>query len=158
MDIGMESIMIRPIKMEEWENAMGLAWKTFLKFEGDDYDQEGIDNFRDFITDQTLRRMFLLGEYILYGAFFRGQIVGVISLRNKTHISLLFVDEEFHRTGIGRRLIYELRDLVAGMGGYGLTVNASPYAVGFYHKIGFVDTDIEQKKDGIRYTPMSWIF
>ena len=158
MDIGIENILIRPVKMEEWENAMGVAWKTFLKFEGQDYTPEGIDNFRDFITDQTLQRMFLLGEYILYGAFFRGQIVGIVSLRNKEHISLLFVDEEFHRMGIGRKLMNEMRKLEQELGGYRLTVHASPYAVGFYHKIGFVDTDLEQIKDGIRYTPMLWIF
>lgn len=158
MDVGIENILVRPVTNEEWENAMGLAWKTFLRFEGTDYTPEGIHNFQDFITDQTLRRMFLQGEYILYGAFFRGCLVGIISLRNKEHISLLFVDEEFHKMGIGRKLIYAIRELEKQIGGYRLTVNASPYGVGFYHKIGFVDTNIEQTKDGIRYTPMSWIF
>lgn len=155
---GIENILVRPVTNEEWENAMGLAWKTFLRFEGIDYTQEGIDNFQDFITDQTLRKMFLKGEYILYGAFFKGMLVGIISLRNKEHISLLFVDEEFHKMGIGRKLVYAMRELEKQLGGYRLTVNASPYGVGFYHKIGFVDTNIEQVKDGIRFTPMSWIF
>ncbi|MCH5281457.1 MAG: GNAT family N-acetyltransferase [Lachnospiraceae bacterium] len=137
---------------------MGLAWKTFLKFEGNDYEPEGIKNFQDFITDQSLRKMFLTGQYILYGAFYRGEIVGVVSLRNKEHISLLFVDEAFHKMGIGRKLINQMQRVARDMGCYRLTVNASPCAVGFYHKVGFVDTNIEQKKDGIRYTPMSWIF
>ena len=35
-----------------------------------------------------------------------------------------------------------------------ITVNASPYAVGFYEKNGFVTLDKEQKTDGIRFTPM----
>ncbi|MDN5360294.1 MAG: hypothetical protein PWQ84_1357, partial [Thermotogaceae bacterium] len=35
-----------------------------------------------------------------------------------------------------------------------LTVNSSPYAVGFYHKMGFKDTDNELEKDGIRFVPM----
>ena len=70
----------------------------------------------------------------------------------------MFVDEEFHKMGIGRKLVYALRELEKQLGGYRLTVNASPYGVGFYHKIGFVDTNIEQVKDGIRFTPMSWIF
>ena len=60
--------------------------------------------------------------------------------------------------GIGRKLIYEIQKLEKRLGGYRLTVYSSPYAVGFYHRIGFVDTNREQKKDGIRYTPMSWIF
>ena len=61
MDIGSQSVEVRPIENNEWEDAMGLAWRTFLKFEGDVYSSEGIQNFRDFITDQTLRRMFLTG-------------------------------------------------------------------------------------------------
>lgn len=158
MDVGIDSILVRPILNKEWENAMGLAWKTFLKFEGDVYTQEGIDNFRDFITDQTLHKMFLKGEYIVYGAFYRGEIVGVISLRNKSHVSLLFVDEAFHKMGIGRKLMHALCKEQREMGGYRLTVNSSPYAVGFYHKIGFVDTNLEQMQDGIRFTPMSWVF
>lgn len=158
MHIGLQSVLIRPIENNEWEDAMGLVWKTFLRFEGDVYSKEGIDNFRDFITDQVLRRMFLAGEYIMYGAFYRGEIVGVASLRNKEHVSLLFVDESFHKNGIGRILIETLRDYEKGIGGYRLTVNASPYAVGFYHRVGFVDTNIQQIKDGICFTPMSWIF
>lgn len=158
MNVGIDNIIVRPITIEEWEDAMGLAWKTFLKYEGDVYTQEGIDNFRDFITDQTLQRMFIVGEYIVYGAFYRGRIVGVISLRNKTHISLLFVDEEFHKMGIGKKLLHALCNRQKELGDFRLTVNSSPYAVGFYHKIGFVDTNLEQVKDGIRFTPMSWIF
>ena len=158
MDIDIDSVLVRPAAVEEWENAMGLAWKTFLKFEGNDYEPEGIKNFQDFITDQSLRKMFLAGKYILYAAFYRGEIVGVVSLRNKEHISLLFVDEAFHKMGIGRKLIVQMQKVAKELGSYRLTVNSSPYGIGFYHKVGFVDTNIEQKRDGIRYTPMSWIF
>lgn len=35
-----------------------------------------------------------------------------------------------------------------------ITVNASPYAVGFYEKNGFTALDKEQEADGIRFTPM----
>ena len=86
MKAGIENIRVRPITIEEWETAMGLAWKTFLKFESRDYEQEGIDNFQDFITDQTLKKMFQLGEYYLYAAFWGSQMVGIISLRDKEHI------------------------------------------------------------------------
>lgn len=158
MVIELQSVEIRPIENDEWEDAMGLAWKTFLRFEGDVYTKEGIDNFRDFVTDQVLRRMFLVGEYIVFGAFFRGEMIGVISLRNKEHVSLLFVDEEYHRNGVGKKLLEELVAFERGIGGYRLTVNSSPYAVDFYHKVGFVDTNLQQIKDGITYTPMSWIF
>ena len=35
-----------------------------------------------------------------------------------------------------------------------VTVNSSPYAVGFYKKLGFVPLGPEKQADGIRFTPM----
>ncbi|WP_168733762.1 GNAT family N-acetyltransferase [Metabacillus sediminilitoris] len=37
-----------------------------------------------------------------------------------------------------------------------LTVNSSPYALGIYHRLGFVESDKEQTINGIRFTPMSY--
>ena len=148
-------IMVRPAYREEWDDAMALAWRTFMKFEAKDYTPEGIESFRDFITDTVLHRMFVMGAYQLFGAYDNGKMVGMISLRNETHISLLFVDEKYHRIGIGRRLIEYVSDYVLNEEGHRLiTVNAAPYATGFYHRVGFIDTDTEQTNDGIRYTPM----
>ena len=39
---------------------------------------------------------------------------------------------------------------------FAITVNSSPYAVPVYHKLGFVDTDVGQISDGMRYTPMKY--
>ena len=85
-------------------------------------------------------------------------LVHIHSPNHQSHISLLFVDEEFHKMGVGRKLVHALCKIQREIGSYRLTVNSSPYAVGFYHKVGFVDTNLEQAKDGIRFTPMSWIF
>ena len=52
---------IRSAYRDEWDDAMTLAWKTFMQFEADIYTDEGIRNFEDFITDTTLHRMFLMG-------------------------------------------------------------------------------------------------
>lgn len=146
---------VRPAYREEWDDAMALAWRTFMRFEAGDYTQEGIKSFQDFITDSVLHRMFLMGAYQLFVAQERGRIVGMISLRNETHISLLFVDAAYHKRGIGRKLIEYVSDYVCNEEGYRrITVNAAPYAVGFYHKLNFRDTQEEQTSDGIRYTPM----
>ena len=101
---------IRSAYRDEWDDAMALAWRTFLRFEADIYTAEGIRHFEDFITDTTLHRMFLLGAYQMFVALDHNRIVGMITLRNASHISLLFVDEKYHRQGIGRALIEYLRD------------------------------------------------
>ena len=45
------AISVRPAYREEWDDAMALAWRTFMRFEAQDYTQEGIKSFQDFITD-----------------------------------------------------------------------------------------------------------
>lgn len=88
-------------------------------------------------------------------AYHEGKVVGIISLRNDKHISLLFVDRNYHRRGIGRALILALAEYARKeMGQNMLTVNASPYGVEFYHRLGFKDLGSERQQDGIIYTPM----
>lgn len=149
---------VRSAYQDEWDDAMALAWKTFMQFEADVYTAEGIRNFEDFITDTTLHRMFIMGVYQMFVALDRKQIVGMLTLRNTSHISLLFVDEKYHRRGIGRALIEYLREYLLSEAGISrITVNAAPYGVAFYHKLGFRDLRPEEEKDGIRYTPMEFI-
>lgn len=150
--------LVRSAYREEWDDAMALAWKTFLQFEADVYTAEGIRNFEDFITDTTLHRMFVMGAYQMFVALDQKKIVGMITLRNGSHISLLFVDAQYHRQGIGRALIEHLREYLLSEAGVSrITVNAAPYGVAFYHKLGFQDLRPEEEKDGIRYTPMEFI-
>lgn len=152
------SYEIRPAKSDEWEEAMGLAWKTFLEFEADDYAPEGIRSFEDFITDSGLKRMFLAGGYQMLTAYDHGRMVGMITLRNENHISLLFVDKSYHRRGIGKALIRRMAEYVRDRAGRErLTVNASPYGAAFYHRIGFRDLGPEKRQDGIIFTPMEYI-
>lgn len=151
-------IQIRRANIYDWDEAIALAWRTFLKFEAKDYGQEGIDSFREFLSDALLRRMFLTGEYPVFIALDNGKQAGMISLRNRKHISLLFVEEGHHHRGIGRRLIERLEDYSRReYGERKITVNAAPYAVGFYHQIGFEDVAPPLSKDGIIYTPMEKI-
>lgn len=146
---------IRFTDNEEWEEAMGLVWKVFLEFEGDVYSREGIQSFEDFITSTSLKRMFVLGAYQMMGAYDNGKLIGIISLRNESHISLLFVDKNYHKRGIGRALVLALAVYArTEMGQEKLTVNASPYGVGFYHRLGFGDVGPQREQDGIIYTPM----
>lgn len=146
---------IRKAKEKEWDEAMELAFQTFLKYEAREYGEEGIKSFSTFITDTMLKNFFLLGEYKMFIAETDNKIIGLISLRSGNHISLLFVDEKYHRMGIGKALVsYVLNYLSMSTHFNKITVNASPYGIPFYHEIGFKDMGPLTKKDGIIYTPM----
>lgn len=149
------TIQIRRANIYDWDEAITLAWRTFLKFEAKEYGQEGVKSFRDFLSDSLLHRMFLKGEYPMFIALDGEKQAGMISLRNKRHISLLFVEEGHHHRGIGRALIECMEKYIRNeYQERTITVNAAPYAIGFYHQIGFEDVAPQLTKDGIIYTPM----
>lgn len=152
---------IAKAELNDWEPAMEMVWKTFLKFEAPEYGEEGVKNFLDFISGQQLYQMFMLGEYPMWIALEEAddipkkrKIVGVGSLRAGNHISLLFVDEDYQRRGIGKMLVKTMQAHSATQGKIKLTVNSSPYGEDFYHKLGFMDTEKKLRTDGIIYTPM----
>ena len=147
--------MVRCAYHADWDGAMKLAWDTFARFNAPDYSQEGIENFRKFISDDMLRKMFVAGHYQLFVATEGDKYVGMLSLREKKHISLLFVDGDYHRCGVATALLNFVRQYALYEEGIEfLTVNASPYAVKFYLNKGFRPLSAETMADGIRFTPM----
>ncbi|MBQ9142932.1 MAG: GNAT family N-acetyltransferase, partial [Lachnospiraceae bacterium] len=74
---------VRWARPEEWTSAMDMIWKTFLKFEGNDYSPEGIRNFLDFITDEELFKDFLMGRYLMMLALANGKVIGVATVRDR---------------------------------------------------------------------------
>lgn len=140
---------------DEWDRAMEVAWRTFQRFEASDYTQEGVDSFRSFITDDILHRMFRVGSYELFLAMHDGDILGMITLRNISHISLLFVEEAYHRRGIGRALVeYVETYLKEETGASFITVDSSPYGIAFYESLGFIARGGLTTTQGITYLPM----
>lgn len=146
---------VRWAKTEEWAPAMKMIWKTFLKFEGEDYSPEGIQNFFDFISDDNLYRAFLRGDYQMMVALDENRVIGAASIRNYNHLSLLFVDEEYHYRGVGRALMKKMFEyLKTEAGERYMSLTSSPYAVDFYHKLGFRTVKPEEEISGIRVTSM----
>ena len=149
---------VRWAKTEEWAPAMKMIWKTFLKDDGEDYTEEGIRNFFEFITDDDLYRSFLRGDYQMLVALDRERVIGAASVRSCNHLSLLFVDEEYHHQGVGRSLMTRMCEyLKLEAGEKYMSLNAAPYAVNFYRKLGFRAVRPENEVSGIRVTSMEKI-
>lgn len=150
----MERVIIRSARVEEWDDAMELAFRVFLKYEAPDYGKAGTDAFARFITDEMLKKLFIAGHFKLYLAFYEGEMIGLIAMRNTNHVSLLFVEGSHHHQKVGSQLVEYVRKNMEKEGIDFMTVNAAPYATEFYHKMGFVDQDGIKEEDGITYTPM----
>lgn len=148
------------ITTDKLRDALELVWEVFEQFEVPDYEEMGIQTFRYFIDYSHMVEKVRQGEMTFWGCYLHNYLVGVIALRTGQHISLLFVRGQFHHLGIATSLVDVVIDQVAASDPEirAVTVNASPYAVGFYKKIGFLPLKEEQKADGIRFTPMRRTF
>ena len=69
---------------------------------------------------------------------------------------MLFVDKEYHHKGIAKELTLKMIDdcIQNNKKVVNITVNSSPYAIGFYQKLNFKEVSEEQEVDGIKFTPM----
>lgn len=79
-----------------------------------------------------------------------GQIIGMIDVRDNTHVSLFFVEPAYHGQGIGRALM----DFAFGDYLGRVTVNSSPWAVPIYERLGFFATGPGMERNGVRAVPM----
>lgn len=144
-----ENVLVRRISgSQQCHKAFELAVRVFMEFEALDYPAEGVDEFK-----RSLGSPEYIGKLSTYAAFDDcGVIVGMLATRNSgRHIALFFVDSAHQRQGIGRRL-FELA--MKDCPGREMTVNAAPFAIPIYEKLGFNVNDVEQIVNGIRFTPM----
>lgn len=88
----------------------------------------------------------------LYGAYINHSLVGVLGIRQPTHICLLFVDKHYQRQGIARDLFNSWKKTLEYP--ISITVNSSPNAVPAYEKMGFSPINSAQTVDGITFVPM----
>lgn len=152
---------IRKIKENEVEQALSLAMEVFMQFEAPDYKPEGVETFRrDIVENGEFIENCKKGICPIYAAFDNDKIVGIIGMRaTKTHINLVFTKKEYHHRGIATAIFnFMLSDLLAENPDLKeITLNSSPYGLGFYKHIGFIALTDEQELNGIRFTPMKYI-
>ncbi len=156
----MDNIVIRKITADEVESAMALALEVFMEFEAPDYGPSGVETFKkDIVENPEYLENARQGLCPIYGAFDGDKIVALMGMRSsKTHINLVFTKKAYHRQGIARAIFhYLLQEVLAENPTLEtLTLNASPYGLPFYLKLGFTPVSEEQVINGIRFTPMKY--
>lgn len=151
---------IRKIKSEEVSDALTLAFEVFMQFEAPDYKPQGVETFRkDIIENAEFIDKCRKGICPIYAAFDDRKMVGIIGMRNKSHINLVFTKSEYQRKGIATSIFeYLLSEVKMNSSQVKeITLNSSPYGKSFYLHLGFVPLSEEQEIDGIRFTPMKYV-
>ncbi len=148
-----KKIDIKEMLEKEKDEVFELVKTGFDEFVKQDLTDEGIKEFyraaRSFIHERPHNHFILV-------AYSEGRIIGMIDVRDYSHICLFFVSGEFHNKGIGRKLLLETisKCVSHSPGCKNIDVNSSIYAVNAYKRLGFVQTKEEQIINGIKFVPM----
>lgn len=131
------------LKKKDIRNALDLVWSVFQEFESPDYSKQGIEEFRKFISYNSIIEKLDRGELCFWGCKDNSNLTGVIAIRGTNHICMLFVKKEYHRRGIARNLFQTVQERCKNENNINkITVNSSPYAIEVYHRFGFVDISL----------------
>ena len=129
-------VNIREIQLEDIPDVIRVANQAFLE-----------DARRPSVSGSTLVHGLSRFPKLQLLAEVNGEVAGFIlgELRDsRGKIMLLAVSPKYWRKGIGRRLVEELEKRIKEMGGKELTLG-TPFARGFYEKVGFTCYSIEYK-------------
>lgn len=118
-------------------------------------DGAGAETFIASLAPGAIAAYIAAPEYHYQVALFKGQVVGVVALRARSHVFHLFVAPAFHHRGFGRQLWHAARAAALAAGHAGdITVNSSVYAAPMYRRFGFLETGPRVEQHGIAYIPM----
>lgn len=139
------SIEIIKLAPERYSEATALIWEVFQVFEVPDFPPEGVTEYKR-ILDKTEKEK----NIIFYTAMENDTVVGALGMRKNNHIGYFYVKATHHKRGIGKALFNAMLCDHEG----DITVNACPYGVPVYTRLGFVPTDTQKNENGIIFTPM----
>ena len=149
--------MIKEVSEKDLQRALDLVNRVFSEFVAVDYSEQGRSTFESYLEGKLreVSASIKSGEKRIWAYCRENEILGVLATQGTSHISLMFVDKQYHKQGIARQLFDVALDwFKKNKDVKQITVNSSPYAVEAYEHLGFVKTDEQQEKDGIIYVPM----
>ena len=145
-------MVYRPIQPSELAAVSALAREAFDHSVASYYEPEGVTEFHNYASVEALAQRCPAGHITLVAELDR-ELVGMLHLREPSHISMLFVHPVHQRKGIGRRLLAAATAMFSDSA-RALTVCSSPNAVPAYLRLGFQATGSEQCVHGVRFIPM----
>jgi GNAT superfamily N-acetyltransferase len=148
---------IRVAGSADIEHVARLVADVFGRDVAPGYKTEGVEEFNRYATSLGMAARMHEGHVILVAEDGPRKVVGMVEVRDFSHISMLFVTGSMQRRGIGRELVTRAVEMCRerNPGASTITVNASPNSVNAYEHFGFRSSGGEQERNGIRFVPMA---
>lgn len=147
-------ITVRRMKEGDEEEVCSLARRVFDQFVADDFPAEGVQEFYRYANANAMGERIRKGGTVFL-AVEEGRILGMIEIRDSSHIAMLFVEDRGR--GLGSLLVERARQHCreSADNPVRMTVHSSLYAVSVYQKQGFKVLGPAKTENGITYVPMA---
>ena len=138
----------KKLPKERNSECLDLAWRVFEELEAPVFEPQAKDSYKKIIEETREKN-----NIVFYGALENDTVVGVLGMRENNHIGYFYIDKEYRRRGIGKKLFtlmkndYEKQEF---------TVNAMPTGNGAYSTLGFLQSGPLQNDGGVITTPMRY--
>ena len=145
---------IRAAVVGDSESISKLICKLSVKFITTEFSSQGREFLLSTMTPDTIEKHMQSG-YRYHVAEMGSKLVGVVAVRDNTHLYHLFVAEQYQRQGIAKKLWQLAMEECLSNGNRGeFTVNSSEYALGVYKHFGFVAQPGSRVRNGVVFFPM----
>ncbi len=133
---------------ERNSECLDLVWRVFSELETPLFEAQASVEYKRIIEETREKN-----NIVFYGALENDRVVGVLGMRENNHIGYFYIDKEYHRRGIGKKLFKLMKsDYEKKV----FTVNAMPTGVNAYSALGFEQMGELENRGGVVTTPMRY--
>lgn len=136
------------------QNISELIRKVYDEFVAIEYTKDWNEIFYKYILPEEIRKR-QLEDCKIHIACSDERIIGALEVRNMNHISLLFVEKEFHwkwiATMLFKKFLWEVPENISS-----IDVHASPFSIPIYEKFWFQSIGSMKEENGMKYLPMEY--
>ena len=145
---------IREAILDDSENISNLVYGLSAKYIAHEFTLDGAETLLNSMKSDAIEK-YIQSGYRYHVAEIDGRVVGVVGVRDNSHLYHLFVAEAYQHQGIARKLWQVALEACLCKGNPGkFTVNSSKYALPVYQKLGFVTQSEPEEKNGVVSIPM----
>jgi GNAT superfamily N-acetyltransferase len=152
--VAIMDMIIKQAILADSERISKLVYGLAEKYIAHEFTAEGVENLLSSMEPGEIKQ-YIESGFMYHIAESDGQLVGVVGVRDNSHLYHLFVDERYQRQGIAKALWRVAVESCLLKGNPGVfTVNSSRYALPIYERLGFIVQSGPQQSSGVTYIPM----
>jgi GNAT superfamily N-acetyltransferase len=147
-----EAVEVRRFRAEEAGLVSALVRGVFEEHVAPTFEPEGVAEMLRHVSPGAIAGR--AETHDTFVAWQGARPVGVIEVRDRDHVSMLFVRTSHMGLGIATALLARAVEAAQAAGRPAMTVHSSLNARSFYERAGFVAAAAPQRVDGFAFVPM----